>query len=302
MNAFNHALIFRLVIEEGTMTAAAGVLNVSPSVISKRLAELETSLGVQLLRRTTRRISLTEAGEHFYQRIRFLEGQWQSLLDETQSLGKIPKGRITVAAPPPVLNRVLVPVLDEFMARYPDTEFEFLSVAYDDIPVASADLSLSRRVDNFDSGAFIGFSLCRYSNQLFAGPEYLGKHGTPKTLPDLENHNCLLYGKSKRGGKWAFADLEEDAMIHENLVINNVEVSSKFVSDNTEVIISAALHNRGIAYIPALLIRDELKRGDLVPVLADYTSVPFEMWAYYQQLDFVPLKLRVFLDYLKTRW
>ncbi len=296
MDNFNRALIFRLVIEQGTMTAAARVLNVSPSVISKRVGELEASLGVQLLRRTTRRISLTEAGDHFYQRIRYVEGQWQSLLDETQSLGQIPKGRITIAAPPPVLNRVLVPVLDDFMSLYPDIEFELQSVGYDEIPVAGADLSLSRRLDNFDSGAFIGFSLCTYHNQLFAGSGYLKEHGIPKSLSDLTNHNCLLYGKFQRGTKWEFGSSVEATIAQE------VNVMSKFVSDNTEVIISAAFNNRGIAYIPALLIAEELKRGDLIPVLADYTSKPFEMWAYYQQLDFVPLKLRAFLDYLKTKW
>ncbi|OUS12682.1 hypothetical protein A9Q97_05780 [Rhodospirillales bacterium 47_12_T64] len=78
------------------------------------------------------------------------------------------------------------------------------------------------------------------------------------------------------------------------------------MSDNTEVIVAAALKGQGIAYIPALIIGDELKRGDLVPILEsaeeDVRSDPFEMWAYYQQLDYVPLKLRVFLDYLKTLW
>ncbi|HAT87916.1 MAG TPA: LysR family transcriptional regulator, partial [Rhizobiales bacterium] len=84
MDSFQRALIFKAVIENGTMAAAARIMNVSPSVISKRVAELEAEMGVQLLRRTTRRITLTEAGNNFYQRMISLHGQWQTLLDETQ--------------------------------------------------------------------------------------------------------------------------------------------------------------------------------------------------------------------------
>ncbi len=290
MDIFDRALIFKLVVEQGTMAAAARVMNVSPSVISKRIAELESSIGVQLLRRTTRRISVTEAGDNFYHRMRFLQGQWQSLLDETESLGQTPRGRLTIAGPLPVLSRVLMPVLSGFTSRYPEIEIELQSTDFGNLPLDSADLSLSRRIPDFDSGAFVGLSLCRYHNQLFASPEYLKEQGVPESLSNLTKHKCLLYGGNKNQTLWLFNDQE------------TVTVSSKMVSNNTEIIISGALKGLGIAYIPELIIADELDRGDLVPVLTDHTSDPFEMWAYYQQLDYVPLKLRVFLDYLKICW
>ncbi len=294
MDVFDRALIFKLVVEQGTMAAAARIMNVSPSVISKRLAELEASLGVQLLRRTTRRISVTEAGDNFYHRMRLLHGQWQSLLDETESLGQMPRGRLSVAAPLTVLNRVLVPHLNDFMQTYPEIEIELQAVAYDQLPLAGADLSLSRRIPDFDSGAFVGLSLCRYQNQLFAAPSYLKEHGTPERVSDLADHSCLIYGLNKRKAQWHFAGQQV------------VSVTGKLVSDNTEVIVAAALKGQGIAYIPGLIIDDELRRGDLVSILENTQinarSDPFEMWAYYQQLDYVPLKLRVFLDYLKTLW
>ncbi len=290
MDDFNRALIFKSVVEQGSMAAAARFMNVSPSVVTKRIAELEQSLGVQLLRRTTRRISVTEAGDNFYNRMTYLHGQWQSLLDETESLGQEPKGVLSIAAPPPVLNRVLVPVLDGFLDQYQKIEIELQSVSYEELPRAAADLSLARKLDSFDSGAFIGRSLCRYHNQLFVSPDYIVQMGVPKQLSDLADHACLVFESQSHEAKWCFEQGQE------------VSVHGRLVSNNTEALIAAALRGQGIAYIPEIIIRDEVQRGDLVPVLGELSSRSFEMWAYYQQLDFVPLKLRALLEYLARQW
>lgn len=289
MGSFERAQLFKLIVELGSMVATAKALNISPSAVSKRLAELESELGVQLLKRSTRSIVITEAGEHFYQEVRELSGRWQSLVDETATLGESPSGRLTVAAPAPVLSRVLMPMLPGFNANFPEIKLELLSVDYDDLPLRSADISLARHIEAFDSGTFVGVPLCEYRNGLFASPEYINKHGRPHKVEELVQHSCLCYGKESRSYFWCLGE-------------ESVEVKGRLVSDNTEVIIQAAVQGMGIAYIPRMIIERELACGELIPVLNHVESQRFSMWGYYQQLAYLPAKTRAFIDYFRHSW
>lgn len=289
MQVFDQALLFKRVVELGSMAAVARELSLSPSVVSKRIAQLEQQMAVQLLRRSTRRISLTEAGEAFYQQLGKISGQWQSLLDETASLGKQAKGRLIIAAPQPVLSRVLLPLVAKFRMAYPLIEVAFQNTFYDQIPLAAADISIARKLEKFDGAAMVGTRLCSYKNGLFASSDYLNHKGAPKTLAELKSHDCLPYGINKRNYEWSFKQ-------------GKVVVSGPICSDNTEVIINAAVLGQGIAYIPEMIISQELNRAQLLPVLNEMQSEEFEMWGYYQKMEYVPLKLRVFIDFIKSHF
>ncbi len=289
MQVFDQALLFKRVVELGSMAAVARELSLSPSVVSKRIAQLEQQLAVQLLRRTTRRISLTEAGQVFYQQLGQISGQWQSLLDETASLGKQAKGCLLIAAPQPVLSRVLMPLVAQFRLAYPLIEVALQNVFYDQIPLAAADITIGRKLEKFDGAAVVGTRLCSYQNSLFACSDYLTLKGVPKTLEDLAGHDCLPYGINKQDIEWQFKQ-------------GKVGVSGPICSDNTEVIINAAVLGQGIAYVPEMIIGQELNRGQLVPVLNEMQSDEFEMWGYYQKMEYVPLKLRVFIDFIKSHF
>ena len=286
MDMFDRALLFKSVVEQGSLAAAARQLSVSPSVMSKRLAELERHLGVQLLRRTTRRISMTEAGESFYDQIRYLSRQWQTLIDETTCLGQEPKGQLVIAAPQPVLSRVLVPLVSDFQREYSSIELILRSVDYEQLPLFDGDLSVCRRLDNLNSAEMIGVPLCDYSNSLFASTQYLQQQGEPACLEELIEHRCLTFG-IEGNDSWHFTSGKK------------VLVSGGLRTNNTEVIIQAAVRHQGIAYIPEMIIRDELTRGQLVPVLPELHSDPFQAYCYYQKMDYVPLKVRLFIDFLK---
>ena len=286
MQVFDQALIFKRVVELGSMAAVARELSLSPSVVSKRIAQLEQQLAVQLLRRTTRRISLTEAGELFYKQLGQVSGQWQSLLDETASLGQQAKGRLLIAAPQPVLSRVLLPLVAQFQLAYPLVEVALQNVLYHQMPLAAADITIGRRLENLDSGAMVGTRLCNYQNALFAAPNYLKDKGMPTKMADLTSHACLSYGIGQHSAQWHFEK-------------GSVTVSGPICSDNTEVIINAAVLAQGIAYVPKMIIKQELEREQLVAVLENLKSNDFEMWGYYQKMDYVPLKLRVFIDFIK---
>ena len=289
MQVFDQALIFKRVVELGSMAAVARELSLSPSVVSKRIAQLEQQLAVQLLRRTTRRISLTEAGELFYKQLGQVSGQWQSLLDETASLGQQAKGRLLIAAPQPVLSRVLLPIVAQFQLAYPLVEVALQNVLYHQMPLAAADITIGRQLENLDSGAMVGTRLCSYQNSLFASDDYLSKNGQPQQIEDLKEHSCLPYGVNQQNLEWHFKQ-------------GSVGISGPICSDNTEVIINAAVLGLGIAYVPEMIISQELIRGELKPVLSDVHSNDFEMWGYYQKMEYVPLKLRVFIDFIKKHF
>lgn len=290
MGPFEKAQMFKRVVEMGSMVSVAKALNISPSAVSKRLAELEASLGVQLLKRTTRSLAVTEAGEHFYREVRHISSQWQALMDETVSLGESPGGSLTVAAPAPVLSRVLMPMLPGFNARYPGIKLVLQSVDYDSLPLRSADISLARHIDKFDSGTFVGVALCDYHNSLFASPEYIARNDMPETLEQLNMHTCLCYGKESKPSVWQFSSGE------------SVEVNGTLVSDNTEVIVEAGVQGGGIIYIPEMIVQRELDSGRLIPILSQATSQQLSMWGYYQKLSYLPVKVRAFIDFFRQCW
>lgn len=293
MNHFEQASLFLLVVDQGSLAGAARLKNISPSVVSKRLAELENTLGVQLLRRTTRRMTLTEAGENFYKQMRHLDGQWQSLLDETASLGKEAKGKLHLAAPQPVLTRVLLNLVTQFQQAYPQIEVVLQTCEYTQLPQAEADISLCRMLEHLDTATTVGVPICAYQNSLFASPTYVSHN---QTLPlnnvaDLKQHKCLTYGLSSPN-TWSFKTPTTEKM-------QNISVNSNLLTNNTEVIIQAAITNQGIAYVPAMIIDTEIAEGKLIQILPELQSREFQLWAYYQKLDYVPLKVRVFIDFIK---
>jgi len=292
MNQFEQASLFLLVVDQGSLAGAARLKNISPSVVSKRLAELESALGVQLLRRTTRRMTLTEAGENFYKQMRHLDGQWQSLLDETASLGQEAKGILRLAAPQPVLTRVLLDVVTAFRQVHPQIEVVLQTAEYTQLPLAEADISLCRMLEKLDTATTVGLPICRYQNALFASPSYLAKAQTSelKTLEDLKHQACLPYGLTSPN-TWSFIDSKGSEA--------SIMLESKLLTNNTEVIIQAAITAQGIAYIPGMIITRELAENKLQPILTHLTSRDFHLWAYYQKLDYVPLKVRVFLDFIR---
>ncbi|MFL7024693.1 LysR family transcriptional regulator [Enterovibrio norvegicus] len=299
MTNFKHALLFKHVVEQGSMASAAKVMNITPSVVSKQIAELEASLGVQLLARTTRNVAVTEDGAHFYQTFCQIGTDWEELLAETKHRKTQPAGVLSLASPSLVLSRVLMPQLDTFRQQFPDISLNLTNTNYDEIPVQGADISIAREVEHLDAAMFVGVPLMTFQNGLFTSPLYLETHGTPNSLAELEQHQCLTYGvgngkqsiEGKIGSEWTF---EQGA---------SVKITSAIRSDSTEVLIQAAIQHQGIVYIPRLIIQKEVHEKALTPVLPDVgISRPFRLFAYYRKQAYLPRKCRVMLDFLKTQY
>jgi len=287
MNTFDAALVFKTIIQQGSMVKAAEALHIHPSVISKKLVYLENQLGLQLLKRTTRNIELTEAGHIFYERITALSNNWDASIEEVKDLNDHPKGTLRICSPQPLSSRFIAPILQDFQQQYPDIKFELIHASYEQLPHNNADITICRKLENFNSSNFVGVPLHTYQNGLYASPAYLRNRPKIESHQDLEKQNCIVYKSGKDKYIWQFDNQKK------------IEIQPSLIADNTEVIISSAVNHLGIAYIPAVILPLELQQKTLVPVLPNYQSKIFETYIYYQKMEFIPLKMRVFIDYLK---
>jgi DNA-binding transcriptional LysR family regulator len=287
MKTFDTAIIFKTIVEQGSMIGAAKFLCVAPSVISKKLNHLEGQLGLQLLKRTTRHIELTEAGGVFYERMVGISDAWENSIEEVVSLNSNPKGTLQISSPQPLCSRLLVPILHEFQAQYPDIRLELLHAAFEQLPYPSADITICRKLDELNSMSYVGVPLFTYHNSLFASKSYLNCHPEITQIEDLKKQQCITYGVGKPIYSWEFED-------------TSVNISPYMTTDNTEIIISSAVNNLGIAYIPRDILQKELAFEQLTSVLPGVKSKPFETYLYYQSMTFVPQKTRLFIDFLKS--
>lgn len=288
MNKYDAANVFQVVVERGSLVAAAKYLNQSPSAISKQISFLEQQLGVQLLKRTTRKIQQTESGRLFYRNFRQIDSRWESLLEEVQAVSALPQGTLRIAAPQPLCSRLLAEIAGEFQVKYPEIDIELQVEHYDHLPRDEADVSICREIASFNSAHHVGKKVCDYSNRMYASPEYLAEKGSPRTLSELSQHRCLYFGLTTSTSMWKFANDK------------TVVVSGNLRTNNTEVMIAWSVAGYGIALLPPLLIQSELKRGELVPVLPRSKGQTVGCWAYYQKLDYPSRKVSIFIDYLKS--
>lgn len=286
MSTFDDALLFKTIVEQGSLSRAGEQLGINASAVSKRLARLEQALDTELLRRTTRRISLTESGQYFYQQLVTLDAQWQSTWDETRSLGREPKGILRIATPQPVASRFLMPLLQRFQAQYPKIRLDVRHEQYDQLPASGVDVSICRELKGYQSSTVAASYLCSYHNALFAAPEYLARHRPVQHPQDLTEHACLCYGQSLSEHRWQF-------------IGTGVEVSPAFISNNTEVLINAAVQGMGIVYLPELLIQQEIKAGQLTRLLPELRSPGYNTYAYFTRTQVMAQKVRVLLDFIQ---
>lgn len=288
MSQFEHAMLFKCIVEQQSLTKAAEKYGVNAPAVSKRLTKLEQSLGTQLINRTTRQLTLTEAGQYFYDKVKHLQYEWLSALDETTSLGKDLKGTLRIAAPQPLFSRFLMPVLATFRQHYPSITLELLPQKINTLPTIDADISISREINNYDAHTTVMTAFYSYRNRLFSSPHYLQQHPPIKTLQDLRKHCCLVYENKHLPVNWEF----ESETIHLNTIMPVY---------SAEVMISAAKNGFGIAYLPSEIIQEELREQQLISVLPDFHSKVYKTCVYYPKADFVPQKVRVLIDFLKNK-
>ncbi len=276
-------LVFSRVVEEGSFTAAAERLAISKASVSREISGLEARLGAQLLRRTTRRMSLTEVGEVFYEHCQRVVEEAEAAERSISRLNAVPSGLIRLAAPMSFGHLEIAPRLPRFMEAHPRIRLQ-LELTDRSVDLIHERIDLSIRIGRPRNPSYVVRKLCPIRGVLAAAPAYLDRH-PPITRPDdLIGHACLGY----RGPRetWPFRGGQR------------VEVHGPFHADNGDALRRAALAGLGVVYLPSFLLADDLRAGRLVPVLPEETTRTSAVFAVYPESRHLSPKVRAMIDWL----
>jgi len=278
---------FVKVVESGGFSAAARTLSMSPSMVTAHVQSLEERLGVRLLNRSTRRVSLTEVGHAYYERCLQILAEADDADQIAQALQSTPRGTLrlntSIAIPP-----LLAPVVAEFVALYPEVSVN-LTMSDRMIDLVEEGFDLAVRNMSVPDSSLVVRRVATYRFVVCGAPGYLAARGIPGQPADLSQHNCLVYSHSAWGNEWRFAgpDGEQSVAVEGNLQAN---------SDNALRL--AAVHGQGLALAPSFLLIEEIKSGRLVPVLTEFLQTEHAINAIYPHRHHLSAKVRSFIDLL----
>jgi DNA-binding transcriptional LysR family regulator len=286
--------IFMEVIRQGSFAAVARERNIDPSSVSRAIASLEQELGVKLLQRSTRQISPTEAGTTYFNRIEPLVEELQQAVELVSDISGSPKGTIRVTASVSFGIQCIVPLLAEFEAKYPKLTIELLLTdSVVDLLTERVDLAI--RLGLLEDSTLIAQRLIKTNYAVCASSRYLERKGEPNQPNNLSQHNCLLFPLAGFRSRWLFKDRAG--------LIETIPVKGNTIISNAIALKQCALSDMGLALLPHWLIDPELQSGKLIQVLTEYevTATHFNTsaWLVYPSRTYVPLKVRLFIDFLK---
>lgn len=292
MDRLSSLRAFQKVIEEGGFAAAARALDQSPAVVTRLVADLEEHLGTRLLHRTTRRVSLTEAGEAYLERIRQvlidLDEAGELVSSQTRELA----GVLRVLAPPVLATHVLAPLVSGFRQTYPKIRLDIEVASHREPPIEAYDITLLGTSTGFDANV-IARKVIASEAILLASPDYLKRRGQPQRPEDLARHDCLRLKPSVgRSRVWRLLNAADGDRPTE------VEVEPVLWANHTDTLMHAALDGAGITATTLELAAPMLASGQLVRVLSPWITDRLNLYAALPSRKFMPRRTQVFLDYL----
>lgn len=288
MNKLNNMHVFCRIVELGTFAAVAREMNLSAMMISKYIAQLEKSLGVVLLNRTTRSLVVTEVGESFYMRSKQLLEDFEDLEASTTQLGSTVKGYLKINAPIDFGGMYMIPAIEAYQQLYPEVKI-LMSLDNKPVNLRQGQIDVSILVtDTLDLG-IVARKITKTELCTYASPQYLKKQGCPKTLSDINNHRCLHYTNTPYGDYLVFNE-------------NNAQVKIKndwaFATNNGRALCQAAALGMGIVQAPKFSVVDYIESEALVEILHPYRIPELLVYATYLKRRFYPAKLSTFINFL----
>ena len=283
---------FIKVVETGSFSAAARPQS-SVSTVTRQIKSLEGELGVVLLNRSTRSLSLTDAGRRFYERVTALTRELDSVTSEVKSLQEDVKGVLHVTLRIAAGTTIVVPALPKLLARYPELEFD-ISLTDERRDLIADNIDVALWLGDMPNADIIARRLSPSRRIVCATPAYLQASGTPGSPQELRQHNCLVYtAPQSYRGHWAFT---------RQGTREEVEVRGSVRSDNGLILLSAALANVGVIIAHEWMVRNQLAEGKLVRLFDDYTVSPrssdAQLYAVYPASRAHSRKVRVFIEFL----
>lgn len=293
MDRFADMQMFVKVVESASISAAAERLEVAKSAVSRRLAELEARLGVQLLQRTTRRLNLTDSGRSFYERcLRILADLEEAEIAVSQAHGAL-SGKLRVALPLSFGLLHLVPVINAFAAAHPELEFD-LDFNDRQVDLMQEGFDLAVRVAHLSDSSLIARRIAVVRHMVCASPGYLEQRGTPSTPDDLLTHACLGYSNLANPGLWAYTDAQDKRA--------RIQVPITLKANNGDFLQRAAIAGQGIIMQPTFYVSEAICSGDLVPILCNYRWPEVNAYAMYPPTRHLSTRVRALVDFLVEKF
>ena len=287
MDRIMAAMTYNRICELGSLSAAARSLGISRPMVSRYLDEMEKWAGARLIHRSTRRLTLTPAGEKILEKTRQLASLSQDIEGDATRL--TPSGTLRIACAHFTATHLLGPVIPAFLARYPALRIE-VDINNQPVSLVGERIDLAIRITNSPEPGVIARALGECRSVLCASPGYLARAGQPETLDDLAQHNCLHYSRFS-GQSWTFRDPEKGTVA--------VAVNGNFSAGISSLLCDMAMADEGLALVPEIEARMGLQSGQLVSVLPQLEPQPLGIYGLYQSRDHQHAALGLFLDAIK---
>ena len=277
--------IFARVARTGNMSMAGREMGLSPAVVSKRISLLEDRLGARLFQRTTRQLILTETGEGYFKRVVDILSLVEEAEDYVSRRNTKPRGTLKISAPTSFSRLHITPHLPDFLARYPDIEFD-MQLPDNFVDIIREGFDLTIRIGELEDSSLVARKLAQENRVMCAAPKYLAHAGVPQKIEDLDAHNCLLAGAQN---EWRLDGPNGPV---------NVRVKGNIRSNSAEFIRTALVQGLGIAFRATWDVGPELSCGELSVVLPDYKgSSKNGIFAVYPCREFMPSKVNAFIEF-----
>ncbi|CDU15075.1 LysR family transcriptional regulator [Vibrio coralliirubri] len=281
--------IFVETAQLNSFTATANKLDMTQSAISKKIAWLESDLGMTLFQRNSRKISLTHAGKDYLTYcVRFLEEMSaieSQLKRETESV----EGELKISAPSAFSTMLLSESLQAFIEQHPGIRIN-LSVDDRIVNLNEHNIDVAIRASQLKDSGLKARLLFNNKVHYFASPKYLEKHGSPQQPQELIKHHCLTYSLMTPANEWRFTDKSHKA--------SSIKVNQIFTSDSPEMLLKMSRQGLGIVALPNWMGKEFVEKGELIRLLTDWSNDQLPMYAVYHASDYLPQRIRVFIDFL----
>ena len=288
---FDDLLTFLDVMETGSVTATGARLNLSKSVVSKRISDLEGALGIELFQRSPRKLLASDNARDFVERIRPLI---REIIEATDTVGErhsAIRGSLRIAAPMSFGTLYLGRMIADFARQYPDLE---VAVEFDDrmVDLVRRGYDVGIRIGILKDSSLIARKLCTDARIICCSPDFAVANGLPETLEELSSFNCIDYSNVNTSQLWQF---ENPASPNEP---TSVAMHGRIVANNGEAMRDMAIAGLGLVLLPMFIAADALRAGTLIPVLSEVSPLPYKIYAVYPSTRHVSAKVRAFVDHL----
>ena len=281
--------LFIAVVELPSIAVAAERLETTSSTISRRLKKIEECMGVRLIARTTRSKQITSAGEKFYQQCQLILKQMEAFAGQIRDQHDIPEGHISVYAPSELFCYLINELTDKFAQRYPKLRVEFISGAVKP-HLLDDNIDVMVHVDDPQDSSYVARKITTATTNYFASPDYLKRRGRPSTPREMELHDCIAEINHERVARpWQF---------REGDTITTLQIKYRYSSDSITLCQALSEQGQGITMLPDFITQESVERNKLVQLFSEECIITHNIYAVYASRQFVPAKIKTFVDFL----